>query len=171
MPLILELVFSAMFQVLDLNFSRIALWRKRLQLDSKNDLTTNGLISGFFVGNWLLSPTSYLYGLKSARIAQFLFFFWRHPIFSMFSLRGILVCSSKMLVHFSHMIFWYRLISFRKAMQLYPLSLFVFEPFFSEVVVMSLITSENQIVCFPSCVLNVFWCYTSYTVLIVFERC
>ena len=30
---------------------------------------------------------------------------------------------------------------------------------------MSLITSENQIVCFPSFVLTVFWCYTSYTVI------
>ena len=29
----------------------------------------------FFVGKWLLSSTSYLYGLKSARIAQFLLFF------------------------------------------------------------------------------------------------
>ena len=34
-----------------LKFSRIALLRKRLQLDSKSDLTTNGLILGFFVGN------------------------------------------------------------------------------------------------------------------------
>ena len=33
---------------------------------------------------------------------------------------------------------------------------------------MSLFTSENQIVCFPSFVLTVFWCSTSYTVLIVF---
>ena len=32
---------------------------------------------------------------------------------------------------------------------------------------MSLITSENQIVCFPSFVLTVFWCSTSYTVIIV----
>ena len=32
-----------------LKFSRIALWRKRLQLDSKSDLTTNGLILGFFL--------------------------------------------------------------------------------------------------------------------------
>ena len=32
-----------------LKFSPIALWRKRLQLDSKSDLTTNGLILGFFV--------------------------------------------------------------------------------------------------------------------------
>ena len=37
--------------------SRIALLRKRLQLDSKSDLTTNGLILGFFVGKWLLSLT------------------------------------------------------------------------------------------------------------------
>ena len=32
---------------------------------------------------------------------------------------------------------------------------------------MSLITSENQILCFPSFVLTVFWCTTSYTVIIV----
>ena len=32
---------------------------------------------------------------------------------------------------------------------------------------MSLITSENQIICFPSFVLTVFWCTTPYTVLIV----
>ena len=32
---------------------------------------------------------------------------------------------------------------------------------------MSLITSENQIVCFPSFVITVFWCTTSYTVKIV----
>ena len=58
-----------------LKFSRIAFWWKRLQLDSKSDLTTNGSILGFFVGKWLFSLTSYLYGLKSAEIAQFLFFF------------------------------------------------------------------------------------------------
>ena len=58
-----------------LKFSRIALWRKRLQLDSESDLTTNGLILRFFLGKWLLSLTSYVYGLKSAGIAQLLFFF------------------------------------------------------------------------------------------------
>ena len=58
-----------------LKFSRIALLRKRLQFDSKSDMTTNGLILGVFVGNWLLSITSYLYGLKYARIAQLFFFF------------------------------------------------------------------------------------------------
>ena len=58
-----------------LKFSSIALLRKRLQLDAISDLTTNGLILVFFVGKWLLSLTSYLYGLKFARIAQLLFFF------------------------------------------------------------------------------------------------
>ena len=58
-----------------LKFSRIALQRKRLQLDFKSDSTTDGLILVFFVGKWLLSLTSYLYGMKSARIAQLLFFF------------------------------------------------------------------------------------------------
>ena len=57
-----------------LKFSRIALLRKRLQLDPKSDLTTNGLILGLFVGKWLLSLTSYLYRLKFARIAQLSFF-------------------------------------------------------------------------------------------------
>ena len=52
-----------------MKFFRIALLRKRLQLDSKSDLTTNGLILGFFVGKWLLSLTSYLYGLKFAKVA------------------------------------------------------------------------------------------------------
>ena len=65
--------FSAMFQVLDWSF--LVFWPKRLQLDSKSDLTTNGLILGFFVGKWLLWLTSYLYGLKFAKIAQLLFFF------------------------------------------------------------------------------------------------
>ena len=87
-----------------LKFSRIALWRKRLQLDSKSDLTTNGLILGFFVAKWRLSLTSYLCGLKSARSAQLLFFFWRYQFFSTLSLRGSLVCSSKLRVLFSHMI-------------------------------------------------------------------
>ena len=57
------------------NFSRTAILRKRLQLDSKSDLTTNGLILGFFVGKLLHSLTSYQYGVKSARNAQLLFFF------------------------------------------------------------------------------------------------
>ena len=39
--------------------------------------------------------------------------FWGHQIFSMFSSRGILVCSSKMIVFFRHMILWYRLTSWQ----------------------------------------------------------
>ena len=78
-----------------LKFSRIALWRKRLQLHPKSDLNTNGLILGYFE-KWLFSLTSYLYGLKFARYAQFFFLFWRHQLFSMFRLRGILVSSSKL---------------------------------------------------------------------------
>ena len=62
-------------------FSRIALRPKRMQLDSKTDWTTNGLVLGFFVRNWLLSLTPYLYGLKCARIAQLLFFFLKTSVF------------------------------------------------------------------------------------------
>ena len=58
-----------------LKFSRIALWWKSLQLDSRNDLATNGSILGFFVQKGLPSLTSYLYGPKSARTAQLLFVF------------------------------------------------------------------------------------------------
>ena len=49
--------------------------RKRLQLVSKTELTTNGLVNVFFVGLCLVSSTSRLYGLKSAKIAKVLFFF------------------------------------------------------------------------------------------------
>ena len=52
-------------------FSRIVISPKRLQLHSKTDLITNGLSLGFFAGIWLFPLTSYLYGLKSARIGQF----------------------------------------------------------------------------------------------------
>ena len=65
-----------------LKFSRIALWWKRLQVVSENDLALNGLILGFFVRKRLPPSTSYLYGMKSARINQLLIvfddikFFW-----------------------------------------------------------------------------------------------
>ena len=72
---VFEMRFFSYVSVFRMKFSRIALSRKRLQLDSKNDLTTKGLILGFFVGIWRLSLTSYLYGLKSARNAQLLLFF------------------------------------------------------------------------------------------------
>ena len=75
LPPLLEWVFFSCVSGFRLKFPSIALWRKRLQLDSKSDLTTIGLILEFFVGKWILSLTSYLYGLKLARIAQLFFFF------------------------------------------------------------------------------------------------
>ena len=68
-------VFFSCVSCFRLKFSPIALWRKRLQLDSESDLTTNGLILGFFVGKRVLSSTSYLYGLNLARDAQLFFYF------------------------------------------------------------------------------------------------
>ena len=72
---LLERVFFNCVPGFRLNFYRIVLWRKRLQLDSKSDSTMNGLILGFFVGKLLPSSTSYLHGLKNAWILQLLFFF------------------------------------------------------------------------------------------------
>ena len=72
---LLEWVFLICVSGLKLKFSRIAFWWKHLQLDSKNDLAFNGLIFGSFVREWLLSLTSYLYGLKSATIAKWLLVF------------------------------------------------------------------------------------------------
>ena len=48
--------------------------------------------------------------------------FWRHQFFSMFRLRGILVCSLKMFLLFRRRILYYGLISFRNARQLHFLS-------------------------------------------------
>ena len=67
-----------------MKFFSIALLRKRLQLDSKSDLTTNGLILWFIVGKWLPSLTSNLYRLKSARMAQLLIVFDDIKIFRCF---------------------------------------------------------------------------------------
>ena len=72
---LLERAFFSYVQGFRLKSSQIALLRKRLILDFKNDLTAKGLILGFFVGKWLFSLTWYLYGLKNARNAQLLFFF------------------------------------------------------------------------------------------------
>ena len=53
-----------------LKLSRIALLRRRLQLDSKTVLTTEGSFPCFFVGIWLFSLISHLHGLTTARFAQ-----------------------------------------------------------------------------------------------------
>ena len=66
---------SAVFHVLDWIFSYCTLteaYAIGFQKWFDNEWIDFGF---FFVGKWLLSSTSYLYGLKSARIAQLLFFF------------------------------------------------------------------------------------------------
>ena len=78
---ILGISFCSCVSRFRLKFSRIALWWKRLQLDSRSDIATNGSISGFFVQKWLISLTSYLSGLQSAPIAQILFVFDENKIF------------------------------------------------------------------------------------------
>ena len=118
-----------------MKFSRIALWRKRLQFDSKCDLTTDGLILEFRVGKWLLSSNFCLYGLKSAKIAELLFFFEDIKFFRCL-VRGVFwSVLQKCLIFFRHMILWYRLTSCRTATQLYNLSRFVVEPIFLEVLI------------------------------------
>ena len=71
---VIEMSFFSCVSGFRLKFSRIALLRKRLQLDSKSDLTFEWIDVGVFCWKWLLSLTSYLYGLKSARISQFFSF-------------------------------------------------------------------------------------------------
>ena len=87
---------------------------------------------------------------------------WRHQTFSMFSSRGIMVCFLKKLVFFCTRILYYRLISFRNAMQ-HNFWFFVSSNFFFlEVVEKSLITSESQIVFskfFVNCLLMYYFEY------------
>ena len=58
-----------------MTFSPIAVLWKRLQLDSKTDLTRNGLILEFFVSLGLASLSLYLHGLKYAKFAEMFFSF------------------------------------------------------------------------------------------------
>ena len=48
LPPFLEWVFFSCVSGFRLSFSGIAFWQKRLQLDSKSDVTTNGVIPGYF---------------------------------------------------------------------------------------------------------------------------
>ena len=111
--------FSSCVSGFRLMFSRIAFWRKRLHLDSKSDLTTNGLILRFFcwkMASFVIFISVAKSGIEICKNCSIVILSWRHQIFSMFSLRGILVCFLKMLVIFSHRVLQYRLISFRNAM-------------------------------------------------------
>ena len=73
----LVLGMSFLFWISDskMKFTRVALSRKRLQLESESDLTTTGLFLEIFVGICLVPSTSCPHGLKTAWIAHFLFFF------------------------------------------------------------------------------------------------
>ena len=103
-----------------LKVSPIAVSRNRFQLESKTDLTTIGLFLEFFFAICHVSSTSYLYGLKIARI----FLSWRHQVFSIVGVGGILVCALEIRVIFSNRLLWYRLIRFSIGMQLYLKSFF-----------------------------------------------
>ena len=107
---------------------------------------------------------------KICKNSSDLFLFWRHQIFTIVSLRGILVSSSKMLVLFSRWILQYRLISYSNAMQRWFLSFLRHPVRFDRNLwwSFSLITSENQLVRFQSFALTVFWDSISYTVMFLF---
>ena len=95
------------------------------------------------------------------------FSFCRHQIFSMISLRGILVCSSVAVV-FRHRTFLYRLISFFIAMQLYLLCfLRVLAKICLQVVLNKFLFSWKLCSPISKFVLIVFWCSTSYTPIVV----
>ena len=83
-----------------LKFSRIALWWKRLQLDSRSDLAANGSILRFFCSKMASFVDFISVWIEICKNCSIVIRFWRHQNFSMFSLWGILVSSSKMLVLF-----------------------------------------------------------------------
>ena len=122
--------FCSSVACLRLKFSPIALWRKGLQLDSKSDLTTNGLILGSFC--WKMASFVDIISVwtEFCKRCSIVILVWQSQFFSVFRLRGILVCSSKMLLLLSQRILYYGLISFRNAMQPYFLSFCVLQPFF-----------------------------------------
>ena len=74
---------------------------------------------------------------KICKECSIVILFGRYQISSMFSLRGILVCSLKMLLLFSRRILYYRLVTFKNANQLYFLSFVFSSLFFLEIEVKS----------------------------------
>ena len=148
-----------------LKFSRIALLRKRLQLDSKSDLTTNGLILEFFVGVRIFLLTPYLHVLKFAWIARMCcsfddikFFGWL--VWGVFS-SVLLFCPYFLVIGFCNLASW------ALAMHLYfpfyvRLSSSVY--FTASTDELTINTSENHIVPRISFFkLAVCWCSTPFT--------
>ena len=68
-------IFSRLFQVFQIEVCSSALWRKRLQLGSKSDLTTTGFFVEYYIRICLVSSTSYLNGLKYGRDAHLIYCF------------------------------------------------------------------------------------------------
>ena len=62
-----------------LKFSRIALWRKRLQLDCKSDLTTNWLILGFLSENGFFRWLHICIDTEICKNCSIVLF-WRHQL-------------------------------------------------------------------------------------------
>ena len=84
-------------------FCCIAMLRKRLHMDSKNDLTTNGMISHFFfVRNKPLLVNFISAWTEIWKNCSIIIVFWRRRSFRIVGMRGILVCSLKLPVLFSH---------------------------------------------------------------------
>ena len=87
LPPFLEWVFFSCVSGFRLSLSCIAFWRKRLQLVSKSDLTTNGVISGYFCCG--MTFFGWLNISVDSNQQQLLFFTSFVDInFLMFSLRG-----------------------------------------------------------------------------------
>ena len=95
----IEMSFFNFFSGFRLKFCRIALWRKRMQLDSQSYFATKGLFLVFLLGNDFFRRLLSVW-TEICKNCWIVVLFWGHHIFSMFSSRGILVCSSKMLVFF-----------------------------------------------------------------------
>ena len=63
-----------------LKFSRIALWWKRLQLDSRSDLAFNGLILGFFCSNMASFVDLIFVSTEICKSCSIVVLFWRHQL-------------------------------------------------------------------------------------------
>ena len=109
--LLIGLSFFVTASGFKLKFSRDALLSKRLQLYSKTALTTNGFILDCICWNMPRFVVALSAWTKICKICSFVFLFSRLEVFSMYSLRGILVCSWNVPLLFSHRIFYYQSMS------------------------------------------------------------
>ena len=93
--------FSAMFQVLDWSFLVLT---ETFAIGFQKWFGHKWIDFGVFC--WKMASSVYLLSLwiEICKNCSIVILFWRHRIFLIFSLRGILVCSLKMLVLLSHRI-------------------------------------------------------------------